>query len=144
MPRVMTTPTKQELRDTIKAQQETIDHLQNQLDDNESLRDKLAKKASTLAKQLDLASEERDNQNASLMAYRECKFNASDVFQLTEQLSLSDVEMILCSFHSRFECFAIAGEGGYWLPFSDDPFTLVDGCLQIVFDTNKNRQGESQ
>ena len=80
MPRVMTTPTKQELRDTIKAQQETIDHLQDQLADNESLRDKLASKAAIA-----------DHLEKTLKEYSDYDFKASCVHDLTAQLTLNDV-----------------------------------------------------
>lgn len=142
MTKKMTAPTKQQLRDEIERQRLQIEHLENQLSENELLREKLAKKAGALSEEAQSLSEQKNNLTASLMAYRECRFNASDVLQLTEQLSLSDVEAILYQFNDRFECFAVAGEGGYYLPFSDEPFTLLDGSLQIIFDTNKGREVE--
>ena len=132
MPRVMTTPTKQELRDTIKAQQETIDHLQDQLDDNESLRDKLASKAAMA-----------DHLEKTLSKYRDYVYKASTVHELTEQLTLNDVFSILWMFKSRFGAILYDGEESSWIEFADCPFDIDNGYLNFVFEREQNQSTDS-
>ena len=132
MPRVMTTPTKQELRDTIKAQQETIDHLQDQLDDNESLRDKLASKAAMA-----------DHLEKTLAEYRDYVYKASTVHELTAQLTLNDVFTILWMFKNRFGAILYDGEEPSWIEFADWPFNIDGGCLNFVFEREQNQSTDS-
>ena len=132
MPRVMTTPTKQELRDTIKAQQETIDHLQDQLDDNESLRDKLASKAAIA-----------DNLERTLERYRDYEFKAECLGDLTAQLTLNDVATILGVFHGRFNAVLWDGKEAEWIEFADWPFNIDNGRLNFVFERNQKQSTDS-
>ena len=132
MARVMTTLTKQELRDTIKAQQETIDHLQDQVADNESLRDKLASKAAIA-----------DHLEKTLKEYSEYDFKASCVHDLTAQLTLNDVWQILWMFKTRLEAVLWDGDDASWLEFADFPFDVEGGILTFVFERDQKQSTDS-
>ena len=132
MPRVMTTPTKQELRDTIKAQQETIDHLQDQLDDNESLRDKLASKAAMA-----------DHLEKTLKEYIDYDFKAECVHDLTAQLTLNDVWQILWMFRTRLGAVLWDDDEASYLEFADFPFNVEGGILTFVFEREQNQSTDS-
>ena len=132
MPRVMTTPTKQELRDTIKAQQETIEYLEAQLADNESLRDKLASKAAMA-----------DHLEKTVKEYREFHFKASCIHDLTAQLTLNDVCTILWMFRTRLEAMLWNGDDASLLEFADLPFDVEGGILTFVFEREQNQSTDS-
>ena len=132
MPRVMTTPTKQELRDTIKAQQETIEYLEAQLADNESLRDKLASKAAMA-----------DHSEKTVKEYREFHFKASCIHDLTAQLTLKDVWQVLWMFKERLSAVLWDGDDASWLEFADFPFDVQGGNLTFVFEREQNQSTDS-
>ena len=132
MPRVMTTPTKQELRDTIKAQQETIEYLEAQLADNESLRDKLASKAAMA-----------DHLEKTVKEYREFHFKASCIHDLTAQLTLNDVWTILWMFRTRLDAVIRDGDEPIWLEFAELPFVVEGGNLTFVFEQKQNQATDS-
>jgi hypothetical protein len=62
------------------------------------------------------------------------RYSALDVYELTAQLSLMDVEAILEAFKNRFDAFAISGEGGFHLPLHQ--IVVEDGCLQFSYNLN--------
>ena len=138
MPRVMTTPTKQELRDTIKAQQETIEYLEGQLADNESLRDELAKKAGQLSEQV---AESKSDESFYESYYNDTvqnRFNAHCVHSLVNQLSVEDLAEIITRFEDRI-VFAVSftpkeSDEPVTGWFSDDPVQLGLNKLRLCVD----------
>jgi hypothetical protein len=119
----MTAPTKQQLRDLIAELREEVSHLQNELAENESLRDKLASKAA-MAGHLE----------KTLKEYSDYNFKASCVHELTAQLTLNDVYEILWMFRTRFEAVLRDGDDASWLEFSDYPFCVEGGNITFVFE----------
>ena len=138
MPRVMTTPTKQELRDTIKAQQETIEYLEGQLADNESLRDELAKKAGQLSEQV---ADSKSDESFYESYYNDTvhnRFNAHCVHSLVNQLSVEDLAEIITRFEDRI-VFAVSftpkeSDEPVTGWFSDDPVQLGLNKLRLCVD----------
>lgn len=136
----MTAPTKQQLREMISELREEVSHLQNQLTESESLRDTLAQRAGELDKERSEILEQRNEYLGLWGRLNRSRYKAHNVSELTEQLSLQDVESIIYAFKDRFDGYAISGSGGFDLPWADQPTDLIDGTLHLVFDMNKNRE----
>ena len=128
----MNAPTKQQLRETISELSEEVSHLQEQLAENESLRDKLASKAA-MAGHLEKALEEYDQYN----------FKASCVHELTAQLTLNDVFEILWMFRTRLDAVIRDGDDPTWLEFDELPFVVEGGNLTFVFERKQNQATDS-
>lgn len=135
----MTEPTKQQLRETISELRKEVSHLQNQLAENESLRDTLAQRAGELDKERSEILKQRNEYLELWGKLNRSRYKAHKVSELTEQLSLQDVELILYAFKDRFDAYAISGSGGFDLPWADQPTDMIDGTLHLIFDMNKSR-----
>lgn len=136
----MTAPTKQQLRDLIAELREEVSHLQNQLTESESLRDTLAQRAGELDKERSEILEQRNEYLELWARLNRSRYKAHNVLELTEQLSLKDVESILYAFKDRFDGYAISGSGGFDLLWADQPIDMIDGTLHLIFDMNKSRE----
>jgi DNA repair exonuclease SbcCD ATPase subunit len=128
----MTAPTKQQLREMISELREEVSHLQNQLAENESLRDKLASKAGMA-----------DHLEKTLEEYSDYHFKASCVHDLSAQLTLNDVFHILWMFRTRLDAVIRDGDDAIWLEFAEFPFVVEGGNLTFVFEREQNQATDS-
>jgi DNA repair exonuclease SbcCD ATPase subunit len=128
----MTAPTKQQLREMISELREEVSHLQNQLAENESLRDKLASKAGMA-----------DHLEKTLKEYSDYHFKASCVHDLSAQLTLNDVFHILWMFRTRLDAVIRDGDDAIWLEFAEFPFVVEGGNLTFVFEREQNQATDS-
>ena len=126
------------LSDEVKAQQETIDYLQDQLSANESLRDELAKKAGKLSEQVEESKSDESFYESYYNDTVQNRFNAHCVHSLVNQLSVEDLAEIITRFEDRI-VFAVSFTPkdsdepvSGW--FSDDPVQLGLNRLRLCVE----------